>query len=48
MASDQAVDWVKLSELLLGPVPEGFQFVPKHKANAYVTTTSSELVPHID
>lgn len=35
MASDQAVDWVKISELLLGPVPEGFQFMPKHKANAY-------------
>jgi len=37
MASDQAVDWVKISEMLLGPVPEGFQFVPKHRANAYVT-----------
>ncbi|KAF0700649.1 Aste57867_8827 [Aphanomyces stellatus] len=35
MASDQAVDWIKISEMLLGPVPEGFQFVPKHKANAY-------------
>ncbi|KAI9911292.1 hypothetical protein PsorP6_009056 [Peronosclerospora sorghi] len=35
MASDQAVDWVKLSERLLGPVPETFQFVPKHRANAY-------------
>ncbi|OWZ14424.1 TRNA-dihydrouridine synthase [Phytophthora megakarya] len=37
MASDQAVDWVKISEMLLGPVPDGFQFVPKHRANAYQT-----------
>ncbi|CEG43289.1 trna-dihydrouridine synthase 3 [Plasmopara halstedii] len=38
MASDQAVDWVKISEMLLGPVPNGFQFVPKHRANAYQAT----------
>lgn len=38
MASDQAVDWIKISEMLLGPVPDGFEFVPKHKANAYVST----------
>lgn len=37
MASDQAVDWVKISEMLLGPVQDGFQFVPKHRANAYNT-----------
>ncbi|TDH68950.1 hypothetical protein CCR75_000331 [Bremia lactucae] len=37
MASDQAVDWIKISEMLLGKVPDGFQFVPKHRANAYQT-----------
>lgn len=35
MASPSALDWIKISEMLLGPVPEGFQFLPKHKANSY-------------
>lgn len=38
MASDQAVDWIKLSELLLGSVPDDFEFAPKHKANAFAAT----------
>uniref|UniRef100_M4BE90 tRNA-dihydrouridine(47) synthase [NAD(P)(+)] n=1 Tax=Hyaloperonospora arabidopsidis (strain Emoy2) TaxID=559515 RepID=M4BE90_HYAAE len=42
MASDQAVDWVKISEMLLGPVPHDFQFVPKHRANAYQAGSSNE------
>ncbi|GFY89889.1 FMN-linked oxidoreductases superfamily protein [Actinidia rufa] len=35
MASDSAADWVRISEMLLGKVPAGFTFAPKHKSNAY-------------
>ena len=35
MASRNSDDWVKISEMILGPVPTGFQFIPKHKANSY-------------
>ncbi|KAI0217601.1 hypothetical protein LSAT2_030642 [Lamellibrachia satsuma] len=35
MASGNCADWAKISELLLGPVPGDFEFLPKHKANVY-------------
>eukprot|EP00475_Leptophrys_vorax_P032206 TRINITY_DN4952_c0_g1_i5.p1 TRINITY_DN4952_c0_g1~~TRINITY_DN4952_c0_g1_i5.p1 ORF type:complete len:542 (+),score=99.16 TRINITY_DN4952_c0_g1_i5:252-1877(+) len=35
MSSPLVSDWIKISEMLLGPVRKNFEFVPKHKANAY-------------
>lgn len=35
MASGNCADWVEISKMLLGPVPDGFQFLPKHKANSW-------------
>ena len=42
MASDQSSDWVKISEMLLGPVPDGFTFVAKHKANSYAALARAQ------
>ena len=35
MSSNSSADWVKLSTMLLGPPPDNFLFLPKHKANSY-------------
>lgn len=35
MASRSVSDWIKISEMLLGPTPSDFNFLPKHKASAY-------------
>ncbi|CAJ1020874.1 Dihydrouridine synthase (Dus), putative [Leishmania lindenbergi] len=35
MSSDSVTDWIRISELLLGPVEKKFRFTPKHKSNSY-------------
>src|SRR5690606_37962097 len=34
-SSPCAKDWIRISEMLLGPVPENFRFVPKHKTDGW-------------
>ena len=35
LGSTDARDWIRISEMFLGPVPTGFHFEPKHKSNSY-------------
>merc|ERR1712130_93341 len=35
LSSTYVQDWIKISEMYLGPIPDDFDFVPKHRANAY-------------
>ncbi|KAJ3215874.1 tRNA-dihydrouridine(47) synthase [NAD(P)(+)]-like protein [Dinochytrium kinnereticum] len=35
MASPIVTDWIKITELVLGPAPSNFVFIPKHKSNSY-------------
>jgi tRNA-dihydrouridine synthase 3 len=40
MLSKDCKDWIKISEMFLGKVPDGFRFEPKHKASSYSAAIS--------
>lgn len=41
MASDSVTDWIKISEMLLGPSGDKFRFTPKHRSNSYASSGPS-------
>jgi tRNA-dihydrouridine synthase 3 len=47
MSSEYLGDWIKLSEMVLGPTPPGFHFLPKHKANAYEDPIRTERLQSV-
>ncbi|KEG10137.1 tRNA-dihydrouridine synthase 3 [Trypanosoma grayi] len=49
MASDSAVDWIRISEMLLGPAGDKFKFTPKHKSSSYATSgATSEMDMNVE
>ncbi len=37
MSSDSVFDWIRITEMLLGPAGDKFVFTPKHKSNSYAS-----------
>jgi len=45
LGSNSPNDWIEISEMLLGKVPEGFDFMPKHKSASYEPAPAGEAAP---
>jgi len=43
LGSERAADWLRISEMMLGPAPSDFVFRPKHKSNAYVLSATDAV-----
>lgn len=39
LSSSDPRDWICISEMFLGPAPDGFTFTPKHKGTSYSSTS---------
>jgi len=45
LGSPKAEDWIEISEMLLGKVPDTFSFMPKHKSASYDNKAESQPAP---
>eukprot|EP00759_Apiculatamorpha_spiralis_P006822 PhF_6_TR14085/c0_g1_i1/m.22502/K05544/DUS3; tRNA-dihydrouridine synthase 3 len=44
MGSDDVRDWIRISEMLLGPVKKEFKFTPKHKTSMYTVNEDGQPI----
>ncbi|CAE7536411.1 unnamed protein product [Symbiodinium microadriaticum] len=44
LSSPHSDDWIEIARILLGPLPDGFRFTPKHKSNSYAAPVATQVV----
>ena len=47
LSSPKCSDWVNITEMFLGKVPDGFAFVPKHIHTSSICANSKSLSVHL-